>query len=531
VPEHCDVLVVGAGFAGIYAVIRARAAGFAVRGIDAADDVGGTWYWNRYPGARCDVESVDYSYSFDPQLQREWRWSERFATQPEIKAYLDHVADRYDVRRHFRFGERVVAASFDETTAHWTVSTDHGAPVVARHLVLATGSLSAPNRPDIPGIDSFAGQTLMTAAWPVEGVDLAGKRVGVIGTGSSGIQSIPILAEAASRLTVFQRSANYTVPASNRPFSDEDHAEIQRSYADRRAKSWASAAGSPHESDPRSMWDYDEEERTRAFETRWREGGVLFSKTFPQQLVDPAVNDVARRFAEDKIRAIVRDPRVASDLIPTDHPIGTKRICTDSGYYETFNRDHVELVNLRRNPITEITSWGVKTRDASYELDVLVLATGFDAMTGAITRIDLTGARGARIADAWSEGPVTYLGLMVPDFPNLFVLNGPGSPSVLANMVLTSEQQVNWVVDLLTHCEERAHTLVEPRRDVARAWTRHVDEAAHRTLFPQADSWYLGANIEGKPRVFMPYIGGFKTYLDLCEEARDSGYAGFILGS
>ncbi len=529
--ESCDVLVVGAGFAGIYTVIRARAAGLDVRGIEAGSDVGGTWYWNRYPGARCDVESIDYSYSFDEELQREWVWSERFAAQPEIRAYISHVADRYDVRPHFRFDERVTAARFDEASARWQVGTDAGTRMSARHLVLATGSLSAPHLPDIPGVDRFAGEVLMTAAWPEGPVDVSGKRVGVIGTGSSGIQSVPILAESAAHLTVFQRSANYTVPASNRPFDESDQVAIQRDYPQRRATSWASTAGSPHVSHPQEVWDLDEDAVREALEQRWQEGGVLFAKTFPNQTIDPAVNDIAREFAEAKIRSIVRDPQVAEDLIPTDHPIGTKRICTDDGYYATFNRDNVSLVNLRRTPIEEITADGIRTTDGLVELDVLVFATGFDAMTGAVTRIDIVGPRGESIADAWADGPVTYLGMTVPGFPNLFALNGPGSPSVLANMVLTAEQQVNWMVDLITHCDAHGHTLLEPRRDAAEAWFDHVNQAAAATLFPKANSWYMGANIDGKTRVFMPYIGGFKRYLDLCDEARDAGYAGFVLGS
>ncbi|MGY1812091.1 flavin-containing monooxygenase [Blastococcus sp. SYSU D00820] len=530
-PTTCDVLVVGAGFAGMYAVHRAVSSGYTTVGIEAAPGVGGTWYWNRYPGARCDVESVDYSYSFDPQLQEEWVWSERYATQPEILRYAEHVADRYDLRRHFRFGQRVVSAHFDDDSATWLVTTDAGEAVRARWVLFATGCLSAPNKPDIPGVDDFAGEVLFTAQWPEEGLDLAGKRVGVIGTGSSGIQSIPILAESAAHLTVFQRSANYSVPAFNRPLTEEEQVEIRRTYAQRRAKSWNSPAGTPHDAYPREAFEVDEEERRAAFEARWQQGGVLFGKTFPKQTVDPAVNDLAREFAEAKIRSVVRDPQVAEDLIPTDHPIGTKRICTDSGYYETFNRENVTLVNLRRDPITEITAWGVKTRTRSVELDVLVFATGFDAMTGALTRIDVRGPRGDRLADLWAEGPVTYLGVAVPGMPNLFSLSGPGSPSVLVNMVLSAEQQADWVLDLVRYSDEHGYTRVEPRRDAAENWSRHVDEVAHTTLFTQADSWYLGANIEGKSRVFMPYIGGFATYIGHCGAVREKDYAGFVLGS
>ncbi len=526
-----DVVVIGAGFAGLYAVHRAGQRGHRTVGIEAAPGPGGTWYWNRYPGARCDVESLDYSYSFDPELEQEWEWSERYATQPEILRYLEHVTDRYDLRRHFRFGERVLGAEFDDDTATWTVRTDAGTVVRCQWLFCATGSLSAPNRPDIPGLDDFAGDIVMTAEWPEEGYDVAGKRVGVIGTGSSGIQSIPLLAETAASLTVFQRSANYSVPAFNRPLTEEEQAEARRTYRERRAKSFAGGAGSPHEPYHRSVWEIDEDERRQAFEARWREGGVLFSKTFADQTIDLRINDLAREFVEEKVRSIVRDQQVADDLLPDDHPIGTKRICTDSGYFETFNRDHVELVNLRRDPIDTITGWGVKTANSSYELDVLVLATGFDALTGAMTRMDIRGPRGGTMEQAWAGGPLTFLGVSVPGFPNLFVVTGPGSPSVLANMVLAAEQQIDWLLDLVDHCREEGHATVEARADAARTWTDHVDAVAGGTLFARADSWYRGANIEGKSRVFMPYIGGFHTYIARCAEAKSLGYAGFVMGS
>jgi cation diffusion facilitator CzcD-associated flavoprotein CzcO len=524
-----DVAVVGAGFAGLYAVLKSVRAGLSVQGFEAGDGVGGTWYWNRYPGARCDVESVDYSYSFDPDLQRDWKWSENYATQPEILAYLEHVADRYDLRPHFRFGERVVAATYDPAAARWRVRTGAGTAAAARFLVLATGSLSQPVLPDIPGVDTFAGRTLLTARWPAEGVDLTGQRVAVVGTGSSGIQSIPILARAAAELTVFQRSANFTVPVDVRPFGPEDQERIEREYPERRRVSWDSGAGTPHRGHPSPAWELSPERREAAFEERWRTGGVLFAKTFDGQTVDEKLNDLARDFVVRKIRAIVSDPRVADDLVPTDHPIGTKRICTDSGYYETFNLPHVRLVNLRREPITEVTPDGIRTTAGRYDVDVIVYATGFDAMTGAVTRIDIRGPRGDTAAGAWRNGPVTYLGLTIPGHPNLFVLNGPGSPSVLANMVMHAEQQVDWVVDLVETCRREGIDEVEPRADAAEKWTRHVAETAEATLFPRANSWYMGANIDGKTRVFMPYLGGFGAYRRICAEVADGGYEGFVL--
>ena len=524
-----DLVIVGAGLAGIYAMYRAVEKGLDVVGVEAGDSVGGTWYWNRYPGARCDVESVDYSYSFDRRLEQEWRWSERFATQPEIRAYLDHVADRYDLRRHFTFGHRVTAAHFDEQASTWTVVLDDGTRHRTRFLMMATGCLSAPHRPALPGIEDFAGLQFFTAQWPEEPVDLAGKRVGLIGTGSSGIQAAPLLAEQALSLTVFQRSANYTVPARNRPLTEEEWQQIQETYPERREASRYAPAGSLSTTHPRKATEVSPEERQRAFEARWLEGGVLFAKTFPDQSTDLVANDYAREFAEAKIREIVKDPQVAEDLIPTDHPIGTKRIVTDTGYYEMYNRDNVELVNLRRHPIEQVTAWGIKTDDAAYELDVLVFATGFDALTGALTSIDLRGARGAVLAEEWADGPTTYLGLGVPGFPNLITLNGPGSPSVLANMSTHTEQQVDWGMELIEYCRAHGVDQAEPRRDAAEKWTEHLGEVAEGTLFTRAASWYMGANVEGKTRSFMPYIGGFGTYRRACDAARDAGYEGYVL--
>ena len=524
-----DVLVVGAGFAGLYAVHASRAAGLDVVCLEAGDGVGGTWYFNRYPGARCDVESVDYSYSFDEQLQNDWSWSERYATQPEILAYLEHVADRFGLREHVRLGTRVDAAEFDESASAWTVHTAAGEEHRARHLLFATGSLSAPNKPRIPGIDEFAGETYHTARWPDPHPSLAGKRVGVIGTGSSGIQSVPLLAEEAAALTVFQRTANYSVPALNRRLTEADQARIRAEYPERRRKSRLSGGGSPHVPYPKRAAECTPEEREAALEEGWRAGGVLFGKTFPDQYTDLESNDHARRFAERRIRELVEDPQTAEDLIPTDHPLGTKRICTDSGYFEAFNRPHVALVNLRRDPLARITPGGAETRGGHHPLDVLVCATGFDAMTGALTRIDIRGPRGARLAETWAEGPVTYLGLQVPGFPNLFTVNGPGAPSVLSNMVLTAEQQVDWVLRFVREADARGVTQVEPRDDAAEKWTTHVQEAADATLFPRAESWYLGANIPGKPRRFMPYVAGLGAYTERCEEIRDGGYEGFLL--
>ena len=437
---------------------------------------------------------------------------------------------RYDLRRHYRFGCDVVSAEFDQDSGRWHVRTSAGETYAAQFLLCATGCLSALNRPDIPGVDDFTGDVYFTAAWPREDPDLHGKRVGVIGTGSSGIQVIPIIAGQAETLVVFQRSANYSIPMPNRPWSAEEQRQIQAEYPERRQISAYAAAGTPHGTYHKNAVDTEPAERAEALWRRWREGGVLFAKTFPDQTSDLAANDIAREFAEQRIREIVNDPVVAADLTPVDHPIGTKRICTDAGYYATFNRDNVRLVNLRREPIDTITADGVRTNAATYPCDALIFATGFDAMTGALTRIDPSGPGGERLRDIWADGPLTFLGLMVPGLPNLFSVSGPGAPSVLANMVLHAEVQVDWVMDLVLTARRLGVSEVEPRLDAAREWTDHVAAAAERTLFPQAaSSWYLGANIEGKKRIFMPYAGGFGTYRRHCNEVARRDYAGLVL--
>lgn len=525
-----DAIVVGAGFAGLYAVHRATSAGLSVLAVEAAPGVGGTWHWNRYPGARCDVESVDYSYSFDEDLQQSWTWTERFASQPEILAYLEHVADRFDLRRHYLFDTEVTGASFDTDGGCWIVRTASADVHRGRFLLCATGCLSAVNRPDIPGFDDFTGEVYYTASWPRTDPDLRGREVAVIGTGSSGIQVVPLIADDARSLVVFQRSANYSVPMPNHPWSAEDKRRIRAQYPERRRASAYAPAATPHGTHSRKALDTDPQERQAALWRRWQEGGVLFAKTFPDQNSDLAANNIAREFAEARIREIVADPQVAEDLIPVDHPIGSKRICTDIGYYATFNRDNVRLVNLRREPIEAIVTHGVRTGAATYRCDVLVLATGFDAMTGTLTRIDPAGPDGARLRELWADGPLTFLGLMVPRLPNLFLFSGPGSPSVLANMVLHAEMQVDWVIDLIAAAHRTGVTEIEPRRDAAQAWTQHVADAAAATLFPWAQSsWYLGSNIDGKKRVFMPYAGGFGTYRRHCEQVAARDYAGLVM--
>ena len=524
-----DVVVVGAGFAGLYALHKLRSQGLTVRVFEAAPDVGGTWYHNRYPGARCDVESVDYCYSFSDELQQEWTWTEKYATQAEILSYLQWVADRLDLRRGITFNTRVTSATFDEQALRWRVTTDTGEVVHARFCIMATGPLSAALTPDFRGLDTFAGEVYHTAYWPHDGVDFTGKRVAVIGTGSSGVQSIPIIARQAEQLYVFQRTPNYSVPAGNRPLTDEEIADVKANYAERRRLSWRSGGGSPHIMHPKLTLEASPEERRAAFEKRWELGGVLFSKTFADQMTDLAANEEARKFYEEKVRALIDDPEVAELLIPDDHPIGTKRICTDTNYFTTFNRPNVKLVSVRKTPIESIDEGGINTSETHFDVDVIVLATGFDAMTGTLAKIDIAGRGGERLSDDWSAGPRTYLGLGVDGFPNLFMVSGPGAPAVLANMVLHAEAHINWISDCIAYLDEHGYAAIEATPDAVDNWIAECNQRADATLFPKANSWYLGANVPGKPRVFMLFIGGFAVYLDICAEIADAGYKGFEL--
>ena len=524
-----DVVVVGAGFAGLYALHKFRAQGLSVRVFEAAPAVGGTWYFNRYPGARCDVESVDYCYSFSDELQQEWTWTEKYATQSEILAYINWVADRLDLRRDIAFNTRVIGAVLDEQTLRWTVTTDGQDSVEAKYVVMATGPLSAAITPDFPGLDTFDGEVYHTATWPHEGVDFTGKRVAVIGTGSSGVQSIPIIAEQAEQLYVFQRTPNYSVPAGNRPLSADEINDVKANYAQRRLASWRSGGGSPHVAHPKLTLEATDDERRAAFEKRWELGGVLFSKTFSDQMVSLEANDEARKFYEEKIRAIIDDPEVAELLIPDNHPIGTKRICTDSNYFQTFNRPNVTLVSVRQTPIESIDQTGITTSGAHYDIDALVLATGFDAMTGTLAKIDIVGRHGRKLLADWNDGPRTYLGLATDGFPNLFLVSGPGAPAVLANMVLHAEAHVNWIADAIAHLDAAGYAAIEPTKDAVDGWIAELAQRAEATLFTKANSWYLGANVPGKPRTFMLFIGGFGTYLDICNEVAAAGYKGFDL--
>jgi cyclohexanone monooxygenase len=530
VAGELDVVVVGAGFGGMYALHDLRRRGFSVRVFERGSGVGGTWFWNRYPGARCDIESVEYSYSFDESLQQEWTWSQRYPTQPEILAYAEHVADRFDLRRDITFGTSVESAVYDEELDVWQVTTDHGEQVTARFLVLATGVLSATRVPEFPGLERFRGDVHHTARWPEHGVDVTGKRVGVIGTGSSGIQVIPQLAAQAEQLTVFQRTANYSITAIQEALTPEAVAEVKANYPQLREKARRSFTGSTVPINRQSALAVPEEERRAQFEARWKLGGFAFLGSFDDVMRDLDANALAAQFVQDKIRAIVRDPEVAALLTPTDHPIGSKRICVDTDYFATFNRPNVRLVSVRERPIEEITETGIRAGGQHHDLDVLILATGFDAMTGSFTRIDIRGRGGRTLADKWGEGASTYLGVQTAGFPNMFTLTGPGSPAVLCNMFLAIEQHVDWVGRLLSTLKEQGLDVVEATAEAEEEWTAHVDEAADGTLYKHANSWYVGSNVPGKPRVFLPYAGGVGRYRKTCDAVADDGYAGFTLG-
>ncbi len=527
-----DVVVAGAGFAGMYLAYRLRELGFSMQGFETADDVGGTWYWNRYPGARCDVESIDYSYSFDPELEDEWQWSEKYATQPEILRYADHVATKHDLRKHFRFQTRIESATWSDSGARWHLTTDAGDELTCRHYIMATGCLSQPKLPpDIAGVDRFAGETYYTSQWPHEGVDFTGKRVGVIGTGSSGIQSIPIIAAQAAELTVFQRTPNFSIPARNGAIRAVKRKEIDGRSAEYRDEARWSQAGVPLVMPEEGALQLDPEERTRRLEAGWQEGTLFgLGRAFNDSAVNEAANDIVADFIRGKIREIVDDPEVAEELCPTDHPFGTKRPCLDSGYFATFNQPNVSLVNLRKDPLTTVTETGLDTASRSYEFDALVFATGFDAMTGAIVAVDIEGREGRSLKQKWADGPLTYLGLMVEGFPNFYAITGPGSPSVLSNMMVSIEQHVEWVTDALADLRTKGLNVIEPTPTAEAGWVQHANDCADLTLYHKANSWYMGANVPGKPRVFLPYIGGVGAYRQACNDVVDQGYLGFRLG-
>jgi cyclohexanone monooxygenase len=523
-----DAVVVGAGFAGLYMLHRLRGLGFTARVYEAGGGVGGTWYWNRYPGARCDVESMQYSFSFSEELDQQWDWSEKYAPQPEILAYAKHVADRFDLRRHIRFDTRVNAASFDEAAKCWRIETDRGDKVSAKFCIMAVGCLSAANHPPFRGREDFSGPVYHTGEWPHEGVDFTGLRVGIIGTGSSAIQSIPIIAQQACELTVFQRTATYSVPAWNAKLTPEYRCSIKADYPALRAKARARPTGFYFPFNMKPALEATEEERERQYQEAWERGGLPFLGAYGDLLFEKAANDTIAEFARRKIRGIVKDPATAELLCP-DNVFGCKRLCVDTGYFETYNLPHVKLVDVSKTPIERFTADGIEVNGVGYPLDAIVCATGFAAMTGSFDKIRITGRNGMTLAEKWRAGPRAYLGVATAGFPNLFTITGPGSPSVLASMIQAIEQHVDWMADFMAHMRDIGAATVEPLPDFEDEWVEHVNEVSKVSLRSTCSSWYVGANIPGRPRVFMPYIGGFPVYVQKCNEVMTNGFEGFVI--
>ncbi len=526
-----DVIVVGGGLGGLYTLYQMRRLGLRAHAFEAGSGLGGTWFWNRYPGCRCDIESLEYSYSFSPELEQDWHWPDRYGTQPQILEYIEHVADRFDLRKDVTLNTRVTAARFDSPTNLWTITTDRGDEISAPYLVMATGNLSTPRVPGISGLSSFKGDWYHTGMWPHEGVDFTGLRVGVVGTGSSGVQSIPFIAQQAKQLYVFQRTANFVLPARNAPMDPERERTHKAAYRESRKAAYSTPFGiAGHPPPTQSALDATPEEREAAYAAKWAAGGsISFLYTYTDLLTNQDANDTAADFVRARIRETVKDPRTAELLCPNDHPIGTKRLILDTNYYEVFNQDNVTLVDVRSAPIESITPSGLRTTEAEYELDAIVFATGFDAMTGALKEIDIRADTGTDIRSKWADGPHTYLGLMMAGFPNLFMVTGPQSPGVKSQMILSIEQHVNFIAGCLEHMQSKGLTRIEAGQQAEDDWVRYNDEEANSTLYPRANSWYMGANIPGKPRIFMPYVGGVHTYNDLCNDIIAKGYEGFIL--
>ncbi|HXO80236.1 MAG TPA: NAD(P)/FAD-dependent oxidoreductase [Mycobacterium sp.] len=533
-----DALVIGAGFSGLYTLHRLRQLGLRTRVLEMAENVGGTWLYNRYPGARCDIESIEYSYSFSEEIQQEWVWTETMPAQPEVEAYLNFVADRLDLRRDIQFGTKVVAMTFDEQAADWTVRTEAGEVLRAPLVVAATGILSAPLEPDIPGMASFTGSSLFTSRWPKDGVDFSGGRVGVIGTGSSGVQLIPVVAREAEQLYVFQRSPAYTLPWRVRRFEPGELDDLKAHYDDIRAAQRAHPVGAARLSafsvllgmlGKPPLKSASREDQLRAIE----EDGVLGALNWGDIFFDIEANRMAATLYGEAVARIVEDPETAAALVP-DHPFACKRPIIDQGYYETFNRDNVTLVDLRKGAIRAVTPSGIRTDHRSYDLDVIVYATGFDAMTGALSRIDIRGRDGLSLAEFWAaEGPLSYLGLAVAGFPNLFTIQGPGSPSAATNFVAALEQHVDWICDCITHLRSNGIRTIEALSTAQQEWIDHATSLVAPTVLvhPSCNSWYNGGNVPGKKRMYMGYTGGIPEYRRRCDEIAAAGYTGFTLAT
>jgi len=527
-----DAVVVGAGFSGLYMLYRLREAGFSTRVYEAGNSVGGVWYWNRYPGARCDIESIYYNYTFSEELYKEWTWTSRYPEQPEILRYLNFVADKFNLRQDIQFNTRITAAHYDEVNNRWMIQLNDGTSVFATYFITGVGGLSAANIPNFKGIDSFQGEWYHTGRWPHEKVEFKGKRVGVIGTGSSGVQCIPEIAKEADHLTVFQRTPQYTVPARNHPYDPEFIRETKENYSEIKRQMRNSFAGSPYKLGDRSALEDSLEERQQVYERAWEKGGFSFTMAYRDLLINEEANKTAADFVRSKIREIVHDPETVEKLLPTYH-YGTKRPILDTDYYETYNRDNVRLIDVRKTPIVEITPKGLRTTETEYELDALVFATGYDGMTGPLFKIDIRGKGGVTLKEKWEEGAKvrTYLGIATAGFPNLFMITGPESPSVLVNMPVAIEQHVEWIVDCIQYLRERRVEIIEATLEAEEAWSKHCRELAEATLYVKTDSWYTGANISDKPRGFLIYVGGFEPYQQKCNEVSAKGYEGFALSN
>jgi cation diffusion facilitator CzcD-associated flavoprotein CzcO len=527
--EKVDAIVIGAGFAGLRALHTLRGMGKRVAVLEASDGLGGVWYHNGYPGARCDVESFDYSYSFSPELEQEWRWSERYATQPEILRYINHVADRFDLRKDVVFNTRMASAKYDEKAARWTVTSEDGRQWSAQYFVLCVGQLSTTKTPDYPGQSSFRGEIIHSAMWPKHKVDFAGKRVAIIGTGSSGMQMTPVIARTAKHLTVFQRTANFSIPASNAPVSDEEDRRVKSQYSERREQARNSPTGLGFKPNRQSALDATPEEREKVYEAAWHRLGFGFALTYFDILLSKPANDTAAEFIQRKIGSVIKDPALREKLIPKGHAFAARRPSVDSGYFQAFNRDNVELADLRESPVVEFTPEGIRTTAKLHEFDIIIWATGFDAMTGSLLRPEIVGRGGLTLKEKWAHGPVTQLGVAVNGFPNMLIVVGPGSPSLLSNVLLSTEEQIDWLADFIRAMDAKGVTEFEAQEKAEQDWVAHVNERAKETLYLTADSYYNGAEVAGKPRVFMPYSGGVRGYRRILQKCADEGYTGFDL--
>lgn len=523
-----DAIIVGAGFGGMYMLHSLNKLGFKAIILEEANGVGGTWYWNRYPGARCDIPSIEYSYSFSDELQQEWEWSQKYSTQPEILEYANHVADRFELKEHIRFNECVVSAQYMENSKKWKLRTSSGNTYESKYCVMATGSLSSINKPKFEGIDSYKGDWYITGKWPNKKIDLTGKSVGIIGTGSSAVQAIPILAENSKSLTVFQRTANYSIPANNRPLDSEEVKHVKDNYSSIREKQRKGKGGVAFTNlGLKSALEVSEEERLKEYQERWDKGYVGFISAYTDIGTNEEANETAAEFVRSKIREIVKNPNTA-ELLSPKNAIGCKRLCADTNYFETYNRDNVSLIDVNDTPIESLVAEGVKTTEKIFDLDVVVFAIGFDAMTGALLGIDIKGKNGIELKDKWSDGPRSYLGLTVEGFPNMFTITGPGSPSVLGNMMVAIEQHVEWITQCIQDMEADGKSEIEPDYAAENKWMDHIEEVANQTLRYSCNSWYVGANVPGKKRVFMPYVGGYDVYREKCNEISTNGYEGFL---